>query len=85
MIRNDSKSRATKRNSAQELNKVDEGKHPSAKTKTGFRTTRHFRARIGFDPGVFLSGATPRRSLSAFRAACAGVVHRGNRPAVVPL
>jgi hypothetical protein len=64
---------------------VDQGQHPSAKSKPSFCNRRHFHARAGFGPGVFISGATPRRTPSARRALCATAVRHGNRPVAVPL
>jgi len=65
---------------------VDQGNHPSAKSKTSFRTNRHSNARAGHGPGVFISGAAPRRTLSAHRALGAvAVLRRGNPPAAVLL
>ncbi|WP_290887184.1 hypothetical protein [Arenimonas sp.] len=86
MIRIETTTRATTPNSTRTPSSVDQGNHPSAKSKSSFRKNRLSNARAGHGLGVFISGAAPRRTRSVHGALGAvAVLRRGNPPAAMLL
>ena len=85
MIRNAPTNRVAKPNSTPELNTVGQGKHPSAKGDAHSRNDPLSDARSGFGPGVFVSGAAPRRQESDRHGMTAVAVRHGTDPVAVPL
>lgn len=85
MIRNAPTNRVAKPNSTPELKTVGQGKHPSAKGDATSRNTPFSDARSVFGPGVFVSGAAPRRQESDRHGMTVVAVRPGNDPVAVPL
>lgn len=85
MIRNAPTNRVAKQNTTPEFMTVGQGKHPSAKSDATFRKTHFSDARSVFGPGVFVSGAAPRRQESDRHGMTVVAVRHGNDPVAVPL
>ncbi|HLU13469.1 MAG TPA: hypothetical protein VKZ64_05880 [Arenimonas sp.] len=85
MIKSEPKSRASKQNINPVITVPGLGTHPSAKIAAANHYRLESRARTGHGPGVFMSGAAPRRYESVRQAPCLAAVRHGTDPVAVPL